>query len=344
MIRTEWYDFKEYPDDYTAWWGIDILPRINPDKAECADFIAGEGGVVDKYSKLGIAGMRLDVADELSDEFIAKIRDRIKKNNKDGILYGEVWEDASSKIAYGKRKQYFLGGELDGVMNYPLRRGIIDYLRYGLTDTIKYAIIDIINNAPEAVSNMQMNLLGSHDTERIITALAAPTSDAMTPDGMASFKLTEKDRAEAIKLLCTAYTLVATLPGIPSIYYGDEIGLEGYSDPFNRKTFPWERADSIDSPISHYRRVGKLRRSCDAYKAGEFKLLYIDSDLLLFKRTGNGFDYVTAINRGDSSITLRAANEISSQILNKTSKEHLLVSKTSEIYRIKTGTILEIIK
>ena len=125
-----WYEFKSYPDEYTSWWGIEILPRINPEVKECREFFLGDGGVIDKYSSLGISGFRLDVTDELSDSFIEGIRSLMAKNDPSSILYGEVWEDASNKIAYGKRKRYYLGRELDGVMNYPLRSGIIDFLRH----------------------------------------------------------------------------------------------------------------------------------------------------------------------------------------------------------------------
>ena len=171
-----WYEFQQFPNEYTCWWGIDILPRINPDKPECRNFFTGENGVVEKYAKLGIKGFRLDVADELSDEFIESIKSRLKLHNASALLYGEVWEDASNKIAYGKRKKYFLGNELDAVMNYPLREGLISYLKTNSVDKLLYALTDIIDHAPKHVRNLQMNIIGTHDTERIMTVLGAEDS------------------------------------------------------------------------------------------------------------------------------------------------------------------------
>ena len=155
-----WFDFQSYPDKYTCWWGIDILPRINTTKEEVCDFIAGEGGVVDTYSRMGIDGFRLDVADELPDDLIARIKSTLSGYNKDNILYGEVWEDASNKIAYDTRKKYYLGNELDGVMNYPIRTGIIEYLKNGRIDELSYALTTVTDNAPKRIRDLQMNLLG----------------------------------------------------------------------------------------------------------------------------------------------------------------------------------------
>ena len=166
-----WYDFEKFPDKYTSWWGIDILPRINPDNPECRAYFTGDGGVIEKWMRCGIGGFRLDVADELSDGFIESIKECISKIRPDAILYGEVWEDASNKIAYEKRRSYYHGNALDGVMNYPLRTGIIRYLRFGETEPLRYALTDIMENAPKRIRDAQMNLLGTHDTERILTVL-----------------------------------------------------------------------------------------------------------------------------------------------------------------------------
>ena len=153
-----WYDFQDHPNKYTSWWGIDILPRINPDKPECSEYFVGENGVIDKYSKMGIYGFRLDVVDELSDDFVSKIKSRLSQNCE-SVLYGEVWEDASNKIAYDKRKKYYLGNELDGVMNYPVRSGIVDYLRGDGTEKLRYALTEVTANAPDRILHTQMNLL-----------------------------------------------------------------------------------------------------------------------------------------------------------------------------------------
>ena len=292
-----WYEFQEYPDKYTSWWGIEILPRINPSKPECRDYFVGDGGVIEKYASMGIDGFRLDVADELSDEFISQIKRSLNKHNNKSILYGEVWEDASNKIAYGCRKRYYLGSELDGVMNYPIRTGLIDYVKYKRIDTLLYALTDIIENAPEYISNMQMNLLGTHDTERILTVFGAESKEGKTNRELRTMKMSRAERALAVARLKMAYTVLATLPGLPSVFYGDEVGLEGYSDPFNRLPYPHGKEDF--ELLDFYQKIGEMRKGNSVYKRGNFKLLYLDKDFLAFERTTKKHRYVTLLNNSE---------------------------------------------
>lgn len=299
----DWFEFQNYPDRYTSWWGIEILPRINPDIPSCRNYFVGDGGVIDKYSRLGIMGLRLDVVDELSDSFVKDIKARLNTNNAHSVLYGEVWEDASNKIAYGRRRSYYHGDELDGVMNYPLRKGIIDYILNKDTHELKYALCDIINNAPKRIANLQMNLLGTHDTERILTVLGGESSEGKTNSYLASKKLSPKEREETKTKLRAAYTVLATLPGLPTIFYGDEAGLEGYHDPFNRMPYPWEKED--EELIEHYRTLGKIRAENTLYKDGEFKLLYLSSTLLIFLRKEGRSCAFTIYNNGEKPINVK---------------------------------------
>jgi len=289
-----WYDFQEYPNKYTCWWGIDILPRIHPDNPSCRKYFVGSNGVIDKYARLGIDGFRLDVADELSDDFIAQIKKRLNRYNKQSVLYGEVWEDGSNKIAYDERKKYFLGSELDGVMNYPIRTGIIDFLTSNNPNALIYALTDIIDNAPSRIRNMQMNLLGTHDTERILTVLGGERSEGRSNEYLSKKKMNDLERGTAKRRLRMAYTILATVPGIPAIFYGDEAGLEGYHDPFNRMPYPWGREDH--NLIDYFRKIGKIRHENDVYKEGAFKLLYVDANTLIFERYDQDVSYITFVN------------------------------------------------
>ena len=289
-----WYDFQSYPDKYTCWWGIDILPRIHPDKPSCRKYFVGKDGVIEKYARMGIDGFRLDVADELSDEFISLIKKKLNRYNKGSVLYGEVWEDGSNKIAYDVRKRYYLGDELDGVMNYPVRKGIIDYLTTRDTSTLYYALTDIIDNAPKRISDMQMNLLGTHDTERILTILGGERSEGRSNEYLSRKKMNDLERGTAKRRLRMAYTILATVPGIPAIFYGDEAGLEGYHDPFNRMPYPWGHEDH--NLINYYKTIGNIRRNNDVYKEGDFKLLYLDEGTLVFERYDDEYSYVTFVN------------------------------------------------
>ncbi len=297
-----WFDFQNYPDKYTCWWDILILPRINHEIPECCEYITGKDGVVEKYASMGIAGFRLDVVDELSNNFVAKIKRALNKKNPSGILYGEVWEDASNKIAYGERKQYYLGKELDGVMNYPLRTGIIEYLSIGNTAALHYALTDIINNAPKRIRDLQMNLLSTHDTERIISLLGSGKKEGVPNSVLATLRMESDEYTLGKKRLLLAYTVLATLPGIPAIFYGDEVGLEGYKDPFNRRPFPWGREDC--EILSHYRKTSEIRRKNSVYKDGEFKLIRLNGGSLIFARSKGKFHYITVINPSQKDLNL----------------------------------------
>jgi glycosidase len=289
-----WYDFQDFPNKYTSWWGIDILPRIHPDKPSCRKYFVGKGGVIEKYARLGIDGFRLDVADELSDNFIAEIKKKLNCYNKESVLYGEVWEDASNKIAYDVRKKYYLGNELDGVMNYPVRKGIIDYLTTYNSSSLAYALTDVIDNAPKRIRDMQMNLLGTHDTERILTVLGGERSDGRSNEYLSQKKMNDLERGTAKRRLRMAYVILATIPGIPAIFYGDEAGLEGYHDPFNRLPYPWGREDN--NLINYFRMIGSIRQNNEVYKEGEFKLLYIDPNVLAYERIDKKYAYITLVN------------------------------------------------
>ena len=335
-----WYDFKQHPDKYTCWWDIKILPRINPDILECGEYFVGDNGVISKYSKMGIYGFRLDVADELSDNFIRKIKERLSCG-KESVLYGEVWEDASNKIAYDTRKKYYLGEELDGVMNYPLRTGIIDFLLGHGTEKLRYALCEVMNNSPERIRHAQMNLLGTHDTERILTIFGGESSADKSNSYLSCAKMTEQERKKGALRLCMAYTILATLPGIPAIFYGDEAGLEGYHDPFNRMPYPWGREDQ--TLISHYKKIGNIRINNRVYVKGDFKLYSLTPELLVFSRIDRGNEYMTVVNNSEYPITL-AFSDISTDLSNKKkAKTHTVDSLSARIFKIRTSTKTDIV-
>lgn len=248
-----WFDFKHYPDDYDCWWDIKTLPCVKELEGGFLDLIIrNEDSVVAHWLKLGASGFRLDVADELPDEFIAQFRKRVKEIDPDALVLGEVWEDASNKISYDIRRKYFSGGELDGVMNYPFRDAMINLLcrRIGAEEFV--SIIErIYENYPFDALNSSMTFLSSHDTTRILTELG-------------------REILDTVKALKAASAMQYFLPGMPSIYYGDEVGMTGGSDPFNRAFFlPTENAPEL---TDHYRMLGDLRISSQALTHGKLEL------------------------------------------------------------------------
>ncbi len=329
----DWYFFHEHPDNYEAWWGIGILPKLNLKNKECREYFLADGGIIAHYAKMGIKGFRLDVADELDSDFIKGIKNQLSKNSDDSILYGEVWEDASNKIAYGLRRSYYLGDELDGVMNYPLRRGIIDFLRYADEGALRYALCEVVPNTPKRILDSQMNLLGTHDTERIITALSAPSKEGMTNEEISRFKMKKEDYERGRELLRLAYVILATVEGVPTIFYGDEVGLEGYSDPFNRMPFPWHNTD--EELLSFYREIGAIRKKEKLYKDADFKLIYLDNDLLIFERYTKKSALITIINRSDKEYRIALPND-SRALFGDAPKESVLLLKERSASIIKT--------
>lgn len=288
----DWYKFSHFPDRYDSWWGIDILPATNKNCPSFQNFVNGEKGVVAHYLKKGIAGWRLDVADELPDEFLVQLASRAKEVNQEAIIIGEVWEDASHKIAYSKRRHYFRGHELDSVTNYPLRSAIIAFVMNADGEAFRRRVMCLYEHYPKCVSDNLMNILGTHDTERILTVLGGEGADGLTNQQLAFKKLSMENRRMALQRLKLAYTLCATLPGIPCIYYGDEAGLEGYRDPFNRRFFPWGKEEG--DLVAFYQKIGRIRRQESAFKDGVLSFLSTGEDYVVYQRN----EIIIAVNRG----------------------------------------------
>lgn len=303
-----WYKFRQFPNDYECWWNIEILPRLHTENEACRAYFLGDEGVIATYAAMGIGGMRLDVADELSSSFIQGIKRRLTEKVPDAVLYGEVWEDASNKIAYERRTSYYHGRELDGVMNYPLRTGLIAYLRDKDEGALAYYFNEVLPNMPKRAADLAMNLLGTHDTLRILTALGGKSPEGYTNEALSRLRMTPSERARGLRRLASAYTVLATLPGVPCIYYGDEVGVEGYSDPFNRMPFPWGREDK--TLLAHYRALGELRMR-DAYKEGELRLLRLDKACLAFLREGKEADYLTLYNNKEEPLFIALSADMS---------------------------------
>lgn len=293
-----WFVFQKWPDKYSSWWGIDTLPEVNELDDSYAQFITGKDGVIDHWMEAGASGFRLDVADELPDEFIVKIRDAIKRNDPEGLLIGEVWEDASNKISYGKRRKYFWGDELDGCMNYPFKNAVLDFIREPDAETFAAEISTICLHYPGEMLNSCLNMLSSHDTERAINALAAPDAAVSSRDVKAARHLTREEYLRGVEMLKLAYALMFFLPGIPMIYYGDEIGLQGYGDPFCRGFFLEEKADT--NLLESVREICEKRREfSDVLSTGDISFFRADRGILGFYRSNDKGKIVFMMNRGD---------------------------------------------
>ncbi len=267
-----WYDFKSWPDDYTSWWGIETLPCVKEmDESYRRFIIDDENSVLAHWVRAGVDGFRFDVADELPDAFIAAFRKRLKDLKPDALLLGEVWEDASNKISYGERRRYFTDGELDSVMNYPFRNAIIEYV-CGRDDGtfLSQTVMTIAENYPREVLLSLMNMLSTHDTPRILSMLS-PDQVPMEKSECATYRMTQGARREALDRLRAAVFLQFVLPGMPCIFYGDEIGTEGMGDPFCRSYFDWDRVDDNDLR-EFFVQMSRMRASHDALQYGDVRV------------------------------------------------------------------------
>ena len=290
-----WYTFYQWPNNYNAWWSFDTLPTINKmDPAFINYIISDADSVLAHWLKAGCDGFRLDVADELPDAFLKQLYDRVKELNPDALVLGEVWEDASNKTAYNQRRTYFTNAELDSVMNYPFRTAILNFMRgRDSGGALKNTVMSIVENYPPEVVQCNMNLLGTHDTPRILTALVDDFDGSR--EEKAKRRLSRNSLDVARDRLMMASFLQYTLPGSPSLYYGDEAMMEGYKDPFNRRSFPWGREDW--EMQSHFRRLGRLRAEYPALRLGDISFLEAGDKRVAYRRSYQGKAVLVYVNR-----------------------------------------------
>ena len=279
-----WYKFNRYPYGYECWWGIEGRPNINVMHNSYIDFLVNrDDSIIKKWIDLGASGWRLNVTDELPDEFIEIIRDRLDTLDKETVLIGDVWDDASNKISYSKKRRYLYGKEIQSVTNYPLRESLINFTRgYIKSDKLKKKVMSLYENYPREVFLGNINLIGTSDTERILTVL----------DG----------NMRCLKIIVA---LQFTIPGVPLIYYGDETGVTGGKDPDNRKSYPWENED-VDL-IGFYKRIAQIRNGQDALKKGDFNIFDTEEDIFAFERVYENERIVVVVNISNAQKVVRGS-------------------------------------
>ena len=294
-----WFRFSEFPDKYESWWGIDTLPQV---EENCVDFqeyiLTDKDSVVKHWLKKGASGWRLDVVDELPDFFVKILRAEVKKQDPDAVIIGEVWEDASHKVAYDELREYFLGEELDSVMNYPLRSALIDYVTGNINaECFERRVMSLKENYPAPAFYSLFNFLSSHDTERILTILGGKNYSNKDEQCASRLSFEEKELAKR-KLKCII-TLQMLLPGVPVIFYGDEAGIEGFRDPFCRRCFPWGLEDK--EITDYYKKAIATRCGSDAFSSGEFEPIYNYRQGFGFIRYNDKDSYIVLVNTGEFS-------------------------------------------
>lgn len=322
-----WFKFIKYPKEYESWWGIKTLPATDKTNVDFINYVTGENGVINKYVDLGVDGFRLDVVDELPTDFVRHIRSSCKCSNKNSIIIGEVWEDASNKISYGVRRQYFQGKELDSVMNYPLKNAILDFVVNLNEKQLIKVINEQIDHYPSQVLHSLMNILSTHDTARLLSVVSGVKFNNLEKEKMANFKLDGELLNKAIFRTKCATLLQFFLCGVPSVYYGDEVGMQGFIDPFNRGCFPWGSEDN--DMLCWYKTLSKIRKSYSCFKNGEYSTVFSDKGFIVFKRNDKNSEVLIVINLSDKEYDLTFDGMLTDLITKKKYEYYVNICKQS---------------
>ena len=267
----EWYNFNKYPDEYESWWGFETLPNVKETTPSYLNFVIHDKNSVLKYwLDKGISGWRLDVVDELPSDFVQQFYQVLKETDEEAVLIGEVWEDASNKVSYGIPREYLCGQEIDSAMNYPFRKIVLDFF-LGNTDgrQTNRLLMSLYENYPKQNFYAMMNLIGSHDVQRALTLLGeAPYYDGMPAVQQARYRLSDAQHEVAVARLKMASLWQMTFPGVPTVYYGDEAGMQGFKDPHNRGAYIWGKEDR--QLQAWYKKIIALRNQHQVLKTGEW--------------------------------------------------------------------------
>ena len=298
-----WYHFSRWPAEYDAWWGIKTLPAVEEKHPDYREFIfGGRDSVVRHWLRCGADGWRLDVADELPDDFIAQLRCAMEEEKSDALLIGEVWEDGSYKIAYDRRRRYLLGSETHGLMNYPFRTAALQWLCGGDASDFRESMETLRENYPPDAYYSAMNFLSTHDTPRILTLLGGEPVPEDKP-GRAAARLSPAGYELARRRLMVGAMLLYAFPGSPTVYYGDEAGVQGYEDPLNRRTYPWGQED--ERLLAWYRKLGALRCSRPSLQQGGISYPLAAGGGLAVRRCCGSEVTVAVMNAGAESLEVR---------------------------------------
>ena len=302
----DWFQFHHWPDEYESWWGIYSLPAVNKDNPSYREFIyGGENSVIRRWLRAGADGWRLDVADELPDDFVRGIHEAVRAENPNAILIGEVWEDGSNKVAYGVRRRHLLGHHLDGLMNYPFRSALIDFLLGDNGEHFQNRLETIRENYPPFAFYSAMNALGTHDTLRILTYLGVGSQRyEWSRETRAHYHMSSAEIVWGWRRLQLGLMVLFTFPGSPTVYYGDEVGMQGFEDPFNRRPFPWGKENL--GILNFYRKMGKLRKEHPCLRRGDFAWGDCHRNHISYTRTLPGEGIAVAVNNGtaDSQVSI----------------------------------------
>lgn len=276
------------------WWGVETLPKTNQSSTQFIDMICGYGGVIDVWCNWGMDGIRLDVMDELSDYFIMRINEAMQRNRPNNfIIYGEVWENAERK-----GRNYINDKEAHTVMNYYLIDALLRYYMYGDTDKLSKNLSEILTEYPPETIQTLMNSTSTHDISRCIELFNSTPYKYngkdywdINFDGMSekeryewqkNYKLSQRQYEQCKKVMKSYLTALAFMPGMFTIFYGDEVGTQGIGNLLNRATYPWGHEDL--ELLDFYKILIKSRKKEDFLRKADMRIVSISQNQFVFER------------------------------------------------------------
>ena len=294
-----WYNSGKTYFDY--WWGMQNLPVCNGNSKNWQEYIYGRNGVIDKWFELGIDGLRLDVADELTDEFIEGIRTAVKRNKEDGLIIGEVWKNAM-RMGRG----YIASGKgMDTQMDYPLVDALMRYFKFSDVHKLSYIIQDMLNEYPKGTIDTLMNFTSTHDISRPINIFGSDEFKEYSewvfnnyindPDYVNKFELTPEQYEKGKEIFKTYLFTLNFMPGMLSIFYGDERGITGLGNLLNRQPIDWKSCDG--NLLRFCQSIGRVRNKEPFLKTADLKMIDINNNYMMFERNSNEGDALIAVNR-----------------------------------------------
>ena len=268
---------------YEGWWGYDSMPVIYSTNGSeyqtgnwAEEIISGENSVNAYWLSKGMNGWRLDVANEVSDETWQNFRDSVKALDSDAVIIGEIWDDAT---------KYLMGDMYDSVMNYLFRGAVVNFAKGSSASQTAKELEKIRERYPEEAFYAMMNLVGSHDTTRILSYLDGIGDDRNQKDFDSAFPTYEKTSQLAKERQHLVAFLQFTYPGAPTIYYGDEIGMVGSDDPDDRRAFEWGKGNQ--ELVEYYARLAAIRHACPELRTGAVDMIDTnDASLMGYYRDG----------------------------------------------------------
>lgn len=287
-----WYTFdasQTEPDkQYKGWVGVSDLPELDKADPSYRAFAYGAPDSVTRtWLRAGASGWRMDVAPWVPDDFWRGWRAAVKETRPDALTVSETWWDAS---------KFFLGDEFDSTMNYIFRSAVLDYANGGDAALMVANLEEMREAYPPQTFAALMNLLSTHDAARSLHVF-----------GDVDGKSTPEQVALAKQKLRLAVFFQMTYPGAPAIFYGDEVGVTGGDDPYNRGTYPWaDRGGHPDNALlADFRRLTKLRHDLPVLRHGRLLApLHVDAHVVVLARRDGDRWAITATNNGDAPRTL----------------------------------------